>query len=185
MDHHYRRWQKLDSFNEFGKGIVSQGKYEIGKSKGHSQNQQDLQCTEDTVQQSCDNVDCAPTPTDKKILVRQDTQIQQDTGGNVNSIELRRGKFECGSEEFSPGTISHLQDIVQVDKAQGLPDRPRTHGLPNFIALITGGSDGSISDFSHAVNQGEDGKGQETQEHNDVVRAQVTVECRREGCSNH
>ena len=75
MDHHNGRGQELNSLNEFGKGIVSQGEPKVGKPKGNTHNQEYLKNRKDTVQNRCDNVHKSPTVVHQVVLVRQDPHV--------------------------------------------------------------------------------------------------------------
>jgi hypothetical protein len=111
-------YQKLNALNEFGKGVIAQGEPKVGQTKSYSTNQQDLENTKDTAQDGCHNVDFSPRPSNEPVLVRQDTEIEQNKGCNEHEIQLTRCKVQDCREILSPRRIADLQKIVEVDKAQ-------------------------------------------------------------------
>ena len=167
MDHHYGRREKLDSADKVGERIVTKSEKEGRDTKGNALDQKYLQSGEEAIKDGRENIHGPPCPFDEVVLVGHNTSVQEDIGDDEEGVELVGRKVKYRLQEFLPGRVAHLEEVVQEDKAQGLPDGPAANSVPDLTALISRGPDGGVLALPHLINKGQHEEGDSSHEDDD------------------
>lgn len=140
MTYHDSSGKKLNASDELSKSIVSQSKEKRRKTKRYIENQEYLQKTEESVQDSAQYINKSPGPVHHKIFVRDNSEIKQHTRCDVDKVYLGACESESSPQILIPSRIADLQNIVNIDKGQRLPYGSGANRCPNLLALLFRGS---------------------------------------------